>query len=253
MARRKTRKLSKKEEKAAKKSLDIGYEKNTQNIQTSQEKPKAEIIEVPAVLTVREYADKLRAPVTEVIATLIKNGVMATINDQIDFETMAIIGDELGFEIKEEKQAKKSPLHIIETKKNLLPRPPVVTVMGHVDHGKTKLLDAIRQTDVISTEAGGITQHIGAYQIKLKTQPFDKLRVDPERSRMGQNTKLKTEERMITFLDTPGHEAFSAMRAHGANITDIVVLVVAANDGVKPQTAEAFAHAKDAKVAVVVA
>ncbi|MEK7142987.1 MAG: translation initiation factor IF-2 [Patescibacteria group bacterium] len=240
MARRKTRKLSKKEEKAAKKSLDADYKKSPQNIQTSQEKPKAEIIEVPTVLTVREFADKLRAPVTEVIATLIKNGVMATINDQIDFDTMAIIGDELGFEIKSEIKEQKAPEKIAPTKKNLLPRPPVVTVMGHVDHGKTKLLDAIRQTDIISTEAGGITQHIGAYQVMVKTEE--------------QKPKTtKAIERIITFLDTPGHEAFSAMRAHGANITDIVVLVVAANDGVKPQTIEAINHAKVAKVPLVVA
>ena len=197
-----------------------------------------EIIEVPSVLTVREFAVALNISVTEVIASLVKNGVMATINESIDFDTMAIIGDELGYEIKLKSQKGEVISRAKETKKQLKPRPPVVTVMGHVDHGKTKLLDAIRQTDVVATETGGITQHIGAYQVTIRPKDI--------------KTK-KQKERTITFLDTPGHEAFSAMRAHGANITDVVVLVVAANDGVKPQTIEAVNHARVAKVPMVVA
>lgn len=238
MVKRRTHKMSKKEAKAEGKRVFVVEHRKATKV-TEAEKTKKQI-EVPKVLTVREFAESLNVPVTDIIGKLVGNGVMATINESIDFDTMSIIGDELGFEIKLKAQGLNVPLgtqtkEASTIKKNLKPRPPVVTVMGHVDHGKTMLLDAIRRTDVVSTESGGITQHIGAYQVKFKP-----------------SKKIK-KERTITFLDTPGHEAFTAMRAHGANITDIVVLVVAANDGVKPQTIEAINHAKAASVPIVVA
>lgn len=192
---------------------------------------------LPSVVPVKLLAEGLNVGATEVIKVLMQNGVLATLNESVDFDTAAIVADEFGFEtIAEAEKSEEKIDKDTNLKVKRKPRPPVVTIMGHVDHGKTKLLDAIRQTNIIDTESGGITQHIGAYQTKVKFED---------------NGKKK--ERVITFLDTPGHEAFSAMRAHGANITDIVILVVAADEGVKPQTIEAISHARSAKVPIIVA
>jgi translation initiation factor IF-2 len=193
-------------------------------------KPRKKVVKIQEGCTVKEFAEVMGQKVGDVIKKLMAMGIMATQNQPMDVDASLLLADEYG--VKAEIASIESAEDILEEKadaaETMVPRPPVVTIMGHVDHGKTSLLDAIRETNVVSREAGGITQHIGAYQVSLKG-------------------------RDITFLDTPGHAAFTAMRARGAQVTDIVILVVAADDGVMPQTKEAISHAKAAGVPIVVA
>ena len=210
-----------------------GKKKKNQNQEerTKQKIFKLTNIEIPETITVKDLAAEMKKTTAEVIKKLLGFGVMATINQEIDFDTAFLIAQEFGITATKKETVTEEDILFDESEdreEDLQPRPPVVVVMGHVDHGKTSLLDAIRKTNVIEGEAGGITQAIGAYMVKIN-------------------------DREITFLDTPGHEAFTAMRARGAQITDIAILVVAANDGVMPQTVEAINHAKSAGIPIIVA
>lgn len=196
-------------------------------------------VKIPSLVTVKKFAELLGAGIADVIKELMKNKILATINDEIDYDTAAVIASDLGFETEEDLEATGTGAMTLEqldeilkkekgSGKNLRHRAPVVTILGHVDHGKTTLLDAIRKTSVVEKEAGGITQHISAYQVKKKGE-------------------------LVTFVDTPGHEAFSAMRERGVSMADIAILVVAADDGVRPQTEEVIQYLKDKKIPMVVA
>lgn len=200
-------------------------------------KAKDDAIEIAETISVKEFAEKTGIPVVKVIGNLMKNGILATINQQIDYDTAALVANEHNVKVKklissagaeDLLEGNLKALLAQDEKDTLIKRAPVVTIMGHVDHGKTSILDVIRKTKVTEGEHGGITQHIGAYQAEINGQ-------------------------IITFLDTPGHEAFTEMRARGAQVTDIAILVVAANEGIKPQTIESISHAKDAGVPVIVA
>ena len=205
----------------------------------AEEEPAEKKVKIPETISVHEFADKLGLAINKVMAELMDNGVMVTINEEIDFETAAIIAEDLGFKVEKSQkneetkkgQAAKTKLKSLlnKDKKDALKlRPPVVVVMGHVDHGKTSILDAIREANVVSTEAGAITQHIGAYQIEHK-------------------------KRIITFIDTPGHEAFKSMRARGGGVADIAILVIAADDDVQPQTLESIRVIEQEKLPFIVA
>ena len=210
--------------------------KNKKRINKTEERVKQKIfklteITIPDPVTVKDFATEMKKTTGDVIKKLLDYGILATINNEIDFDTAFLIAEEFGITAIKKESITEEDILFDDTEdleSELKPRPPVVVVMGHVDHGKTSLLDTIRKTNVISGEAGGITQHIGAYKVKIK-------------------------DREITFLDTPGHEAFTSMRARGAQITDIAILVVAANDGVMPQTIEAINHAKAAEIPIIVA
>ena len=205
--------------------------KNQKPAESKQKIFKLTEITIPETISVKDLATELKKTSSEVIKKLLSYGIMATINNDIDFDTAYLVAQEFGVTANKKNVVKEEDILFDESEdkaEDLVPRAPVIVVMGHVDHGKTSLLDAIRSTNVIEGEAGGITQHIGAYQVKVNG-------------------------RDITFLDTPGHEAFTSMRARGAQITDIAILVVAANDGVMPQTVEAINHAKAANIPIIVA
>ncbi len=231
--------LQSKEEKAEREREEreaamLARRKSADNQQ--QIKKKVGPVALPSQITVKEFAEKAGVQVPQVIGALMKNGVLATITQSIDYDTAAIVASELGVTVEREETSSKvedlvsKDLRelIKDEPENLVPRPPIVVVMGHVDHGKTSILDAIRKTDVVSGESGGITQHIGAYQVTH-------------------------DGKQITFLDTPGHQAFTAMRARGSQVTDIAILVVSAEEGVKETTVEAINHAKEAGVPIIVA
>src|SRR5665213_3598306 len=211
------------------------FRRRTQRLKGhASNEPKEKLVRevtIPDVITISDLANRMSERAVDVIRLLMQQGQMVTINDTIDADSAQLIAEEMGHTVRRvaEADVEEGLFDVADADADLVSRAPVVTVMGHVDHGKTSLLDTIRQADVVSGEAGGITQHIGAYQVTAPTGG------------------------KITFIDTPGHAAFTAMRARGAKVTDIVVLVVAADDGVMPQTVEALSHARAANVAIMVA
>ena len=229
-----------------KKSLEEKERKEKEEMlkkEKEMRKQTGEAVVLPHIITVKDFSNRLNLSVSRIIIELMKNGILANQNQNIDYDTAAIMAEELGFTVKkeddnintkEEYDKMKNLTDALSRGENKIQRPPVIVIMGHVDHGKTKLLDSIREANVIDTESGGITQHIGAYQTVWK---------DPK-------TKI---ERLLTFIDTPGHEAFTVMRSRGAKVADLAILVVAADDAVKPQTEEVIQIIKAAKLPFIVA
>jgi len=217
---------------------DLNTSKEVEIKDQIEESVEKKSITIPSAVRVKDFAEKLKIPLSKVMAELMKNGVLSSMNEEIDFDTAAIVGQELGFEVLENRnigaEKEKTTVQKLESllaeedENKLKERPPVIVVMGHVDHGKTKLLDAIRKTNIVDAESGGITQHIGAYQ-------------------------AEKDGKMMTFIDTPGHEAFTTMRSRGARVADVAVLVIAADDSIQPQTKESIKIIKSAGLPMVVA
>ncbi|MDP2736747.1 MAG: translation initiation factor IF-2 [bacterium] len=224
-------------------------------------KEPGKIIKIPQVIAVKDFAELLELPVVKVIAELMKNGIMTSMNERIDLATASIIGEDLGFKVEAMTAEEAQSIQVEATDKklkevlknansaNAIVRPPVVVVMGHVDHGKTKLLDAIRETNIVDQESGGITQHIGAYQVELQPEHQQDDKEIPRSARDNFSDNV----RKITFLDTPGHEAFKSMRSRGSKIADVAIIVVAADDGLKPQTMEVINLVQQEQLPFVVA
>ena len=232
-SRESTGRRKKRKERRQKQAAEAAMEQRIEEaLANDQDISQLDTVKVPQGSTVSELAELLGVPANDIIKRLFLLGNPLTLTETMSDELIEIVADDLGRQIKIMSKEEENSFTFYDDPKDLKPRPPVVTVMGHVDHGKTRLLDAIRNTNVIEGEAGGITQHIGAYQV---------------------HTTVEGEDRAITFIDTPGHEAFTAMRARGAKVTDVAILVVAADDGVMPQTVEALNHAQAANVPIVVA